>query len=90
MVWDGFYRFWGKKQAVQSNWVARGAKLMFSFASRARPGKHFLVEIDGGDAKGNDYDGECLFFLQNLFCLSFLPSLQETGEVRGRKRVEGI
>ena len=53
---------------------------MFSFASRAKPGKHFLVETDDEDGQlengsvlqqGSDYAGEFLFFLQNLFCLSF-------------------
>ena len=39
-------------------------------------------------AKGIDYAGKLL--LKKLFCLSFFPSLQETGEVRGRKRVERI
>ena len=39
-------------------------------------------------AKGNDYAGELLFFLQNHFCVSFFPSLQETGKVRRRGRVE--
>jgi len=51
--------------------MGRGAKFMFSFASRAKPGKHFLVETDDEDGQlengsvlqqGSDYAGEFLFF----------------------------
>ena len=65
---------------------------MFSFASRAKPGKHFLVETDDEDGQlengsvlqqGSDYAGEFLFFLQNLFCLSFF--FKFTGNRRSAK-----
>ena len=43
-----FYRFW-EKQAALLNQV--GSKVDISFASRAKPGKHFLVETDDEDGQ---------------------------------------
>ena len=40
-------------------------------------------------AKGDDYAGEFLFFTKP-FLFIFFSSLQETGEVRGRKRVDSV
>ena len=50
MVCDVFYRF-REKQAVQSNCVGRGDKLMFYFVSSAKPGRHFLIETDDEDGQ---------------------------------------
>ena len=70
---------------------------MFSFVSRA---KHFLIETDDEDGQlengsvlqqGSDYAGEFLFFFyKTSFVYLFFSSLQETGKVRRRKRVERI
>ena len=86
----------GKKQVVQPNWVGKGAKFMFSFTSRAKPGKHFLVETgdeDGqlengsvlqqGSTKGNDYAGEFLFFTKPLL---FIFLFKFTGNRRSARK----
>ena len=42
----------GKKTGCSVKLVmGRGAKLMFSFVSRAKPGKHFLIETDDEDGQ---------------------------------------
>ena len=65
---------------------------MFSFVSRSKPGKHFLIETDDEDGQlengsvlqqGSDYAGEFLFFYKTSFVYLFF--FKFTGNRRSAK-----